>query len=114
MHIAFTVWKPLDREHLDAIPLGLAAVQLRRADGLVSYPTGKSTLVCFLFSEDTQKTLERLCGAELERPGAMGQGPLWFRYLLSEDAEEIIGKRYLRFVQRFGSPPVLQTRIMGE
>ena len=113
MRATFTSWTPLSNEALEAAPVGHAAVQLRRAEGLVQYPRGMNTLVCFLFCDDIEVSLTRLCQQELEQPGALGQGPLWFRYLVTDEAESIIGSRYMRFVQRFGSPPILQAAITG-
>jgi hypothetical protein len=110
----FTPWRPLGRAELGDAPKGRAAVQLRRAEGLLSYPRGKSTMVVFLVSEDVVASMERLLGAELDAPGALGHGPLWVRWCVSDDAEQLIGLRYSKFVARFGAEPALQRLLGGD
>lgn len=105
----FSPWIPLNEENLVDLPGGPAAVQLRRAEGLWRYPNGQSTLVCFFFVDVAMAdALRRHFGAELSEPGHFGVGPLWFRHYAHEGAEATIGRRYTRFVARFGAPPVLQ------
>ena len=109
----FNTWSALTEEALIALPPGLAAVQIRRTRGLVEYPGGKSAMVCMYASKNIEASLRRLFARELERPGFYGQGPLLFRFLVSEEAEVVAGRRMQAFVNRFAEPPVLQQEILG-
>ena len=56
---------------------------------------------------------QRLFDEELRRPGALGQGPLWFRFMVDPEAPEGITRRMQSFVKRFGEPPRLQQALLG-
>lgn len=105
----FSAWYPLDEEGVRAYaPEGPAAVQLRVAEGLLSYPTGKSAMVFFFFAEsDAREALAGLFSDEVERPGARGLGPLWFRVMEGPCARDELEARWQAFVERFGAPPRL-------
>ncbi|QDG53696.1 hypothetical protein FIV42_24010 [Persicimonas caeni] len=86
--LQFTSWYPLDRPGVDAhAPEGPAAVQIRVEEGLVDYPSGRSSaMVCYFYaSENARETLEELFGDEIDQPGARGQGPLLFRFIEGRD-----------------------------
>ena len=107
----FSEWFPLTAagtaEHA---PIGPAAVQLRRAEGLVSYPTGKSAMVFYFYAE--QSVAEALASAfedELAAAGVRGQGPLWFRVLEGTLARSTLTDLFDEFEARFGAAPVLHT-----
>lgn len=107
--MTFSEWYPLTQVGVDlhGIPRP-AAVQIRRASGLVRYPTGRSAMVYYLFAErDMQASLATLFADELTEPGARGQGPLWYRYLAGEGAHAQLVSLFEHFQFRFGAPPVL-------
>lgn len=103
----FSEWFPLDEEGVARnAPVGPAAVQVRVAKGLLPYPTGKSAMVLYFYAEhDAKAALHRLLSDEIERPGARGLGPLWFRVLEGPNAREELERRYAEFLGRFGAPP---------
>lgn len=105
----FSEWHALDDEGVSAhAPTGPAAIQLRVADGLLDYPTGKSAMVFFFYAEtDAKAALSKLFGDEISRPGARGLGALWFRVMTGPGAHEELMSRWDAFVARFGAPPRL-------
>lgn len=108
---AFSSWFPLTAVEVDArAPDGPAAVQLRRAEGLVAYPDGKSAMVFYFFADGSARTaLTSVFADELEAPGVRGQGPLWFRFLEGELARKNLEHLFDEFEDRFGALPVLHT-----
>lgn len=107
--MSFTSWFALTGEGIDeSAPRGPAAVQLRRADGLIEYPAGKSAMVFYFYAErDAAAALRRLFADEIERPGCRRQGELWFRVLVGTRAREELEELFHEFEARFGSMPVL-------
>jgi hypothetical protein len=105
----FSDWVPLTRHDVRAqAPDAPAAVQVRRAEGLVRYPQGKSAMVFYFFAErSAREALERLFLDELDAPGARGEGPLLFRVLTSEGARETLERLFDDFAARFGRAPCL-------
>ncbi len=103
--VVFGAWVALDD---DAVPDAPAAVQVRRRDGLVVYPRGKSAMVYYFYAATSARTTLRDAFAdELARPGARGQGPLLARWTTHDAAHAALADLYARFVERFGGPPVL-------
>lgn len=106
--LGFSSWYELTEDGLEAnAPEGKAAVQVRRADGLVDYPSGKSAMVWYGLVDDVAGVLREQFADELQEPGACGYGALEFRYYTGDESRQWIEKVSKRFVQRFGSPPVL-------
>jgi hypothetical protein len=106
--LAFGEWVPLDVIRVATAPDGPAAVQVRRAVGLVDYPAGKSAMVYYFFaSKSARMALVDLFADEIEAPGTRGQGPLWFRFLEGAQAEPVIARLFEEFQERFGAAPVL-------
>lgn len=107
--MSFGGWFPLTAEVIDeAAPRGPAAVQVRRALGLVRYPRGQSAMVYYFYAaDDAAKALASLFADELAAPGARGHGALWFRFLAGDDARQVLESLYAEFVARFGEPPAL-------
>lgn len=104
----FGDWYPLTEAGVDGAPRGPAAVQLRRALGLVRYPRGRSAMVFYFYAaDDAAKALATLFVDELATPGVRGHGALWFRFSEEEDAREQLEALYEQFVRRFGAPPAL-------
>ncbi|MFW5966151.1 MAG: hypothetical protein ACOCV2_01480 [Persicimonas sp.] len=109
-HLQFTSWQPLTRKSVDEhAPRGPAAVQVRVEEGLVDYPSGRSSaMVCYFFaSESAHQTLTELFEDELDQPGARGHGPLLFRYIKGEDKPLNHLKKLLhKFHTQFGAMPL--------
>lgn len=104
----FGDWYPLTEAGVDGAPKGPAAVQLRRALGLVRYPAGRSAMVFYFYAADNAaKALTTLFADELENPGVRGHGALWFRFCEEEGAREGLEGLYAEFIRRFGAPPAL-------
>lgn len=106
---AFSEWYSLTFRDVDEhAPAGPAAVQVRRAEGLVDYPTGKSAMVFYFFAETSARAaLARVFDDELHEAGVRGHGELWFRTLEHPSAGRHMSERFDEFVARFGAPPVL-------
>lgn len=101
-------WRPLTTEGLAEAADAPAAVQLRRREGLVAYPTGKSAMVFYFFARTSARTaLSTHFADELATPGARGHGPLLFRFSTEPNAERALAALLDAFVARFGSAPVL-------
>jgi hypothetical protein len=106
--VSFGDWYPLTEAGVDGAPRGPAAVQLRRALGLVRYPRGRSAMVYYFYAaDDAARALTTLFADELATPGARGYGALWFRFSVEENAREGLEALYHEFSRRFGAPPVL-------
>lgn len=102
------VWRPLTIEGLAEAADAPAAVQLRRQEGLVAYPTGKSAMVFYFYARTSARAaLTTHFADEIERPGARGQGPLLFRFSTEAHAERALSDLLDAFVARFGRAPVL-------
>ena len=104
----FSSWYPLTdsgvREHA---PDSAAAVQIRRADGLVSYADGQSAMVCYVYaSTSVRESLRKRFADEIEAPGARGQGPLQFRTYGGDDAGDYLRERLYAFDQNFDELPL--------
>lgn len=106
--VVFGAWVALDDAGLAAVPDGPAAVQMRRRDGLVTYPRGKSAMVFYFYAaKSARTTLREVFADELAAPGVRGHGPLLARWTTDDGARAALEDLYARFVERFGGPPVL-------
>jgi hypothetical protein len=112
--LQFSPWHPLTRAGIkEHAPTRPAAVQIRRADGLVDYPSGRSSaMVCYFYaSDDARQSIEELFDDELDQPGVRCQGPLWFRYI--EGGERVLDhlKKLLhKFHTHFGAMPLFNQK----
>ena len=104
----YSSWFELRAESVEqGAPRGAAALQVRRAEGVVTYPDGKSAMVWFGYSSsDAMKTLQKVFADELETPGSRGQGHLLFRYHQGPSARASIIRRANHFAKKFGVPPL--------
>lgn len=104
----FSSWYPLTEEGVDEqAPEGPAALQIKRADGLVDYPSGKSAMLCYFHAGDSAaEALRKRFDDEIESPGVRGFGELRFRYIEGgEAAKETLADVLFKFVKNFGEPP---------
>ncbi len=112
--LQFTSWYALDRPNVEEhAPEGPAAVQLRVEDGLVDYPSGRSSaMVCYFYASDNaRETLEELFGDEIDEPGARGHGPLMYRYIQGGQRPlEHIKKLLHKFHTHFGDFPLFNQK----
>ncbi len=112
--LQFTSWYALTRDEVARhAPDGPAAVQIRVEDGLVDYPTGRSSaMVCYFYaSKSARDTLEELFADELDQPGARGHGPLMFRYIEGGDMVlEYLKKLLHKFFTHFGELPLFNQK----
>ncbi len=105
----FSSWYPLTEEGIAGhAPGGAAALQVKRARGLVEYPAGKSAMLWYAYaSQDAARTLRECFGDELDTRECRGHGPLLFRYAAGgEEARETVDYVFRRFLTNFGAPPV--------
>lgn len=98
----FCPWYPLAAAAAHA-PAAAGVLQLRLADGLLDYPTGKSAMVHYEHAGDVRAAATALATAHPEPP-------LLCRHLEIEgdeavDLAAIHAKVREEFVRRFGSPP---------
>jgi len=108
--IGFSSWYPLSDEGLkEHGPREAAAIQIRRQEGLVDYPSGKSAMVWYGYSDDDAVAMLReVFGDELTEAGARGFGPLQFRYMTGDKGgRQSLEKVARKFVGRFGRAPIL-------
>ncbi len=105
----FSSWHPLTAEGVRSkAPEEPCAIQVRRQQGLVNYPNGKSAMVWYGYGARGQDLLRREFEGEIASPGQLGQGPLLFRYLCGGDeALETINLLAHKFRRRFGRLPIL-------
>ena len=106
--MGFSAWFPLTEEGVaQHAPLGAAAVQVRRAEGLVTYPQGKSAMVYYFFaSQNAADALREIFADEIEAPGQRGQGPLRYRVWDEDAARPALEELFMAFEERFGAPPI--------
>jgi hypothetical protein len=102
--VRFCPWYPLADAAAHA-PAAEGVLQLRLAEGLVEYPTGKSAMVHYEHAGDVRAAATALAGAH----AALG---LLCRHLEIEpgdrvDAAAFHAKVNDEFIRRFGSPPRL-------
>ena len=98
----FCPWYPLAEADAHA-PAGEGVLQIRIADGLIEYPSGKSAMVHYEHAADVRAA----AAAFAQMPHAVD---LLARHLEIEAGEtvsyaEIHGKLLAEFVRRFGAPP---------
>lgn len=110
--MSFSEWYPLTPAGVELHGVRRpAAVQIRRASGLIRYPLGRSAMVYYVFAErDMQAALRSSFADELTEPGTRGHGPLWFRYLEGETAHAQLISLFAQFESRFGAPPALHAQ----
>lgn len=103
----FSSWYPLTEEGIQHAPEAEAAIQIKVADGLVDYETGKSAMVCYFFAADrADRALAERFSDEVESPGARGLGELKFRILEGEQLQDTLADLLFKFVRNFGEPPL--------
>jgi hypothetical protein len=100
--VRFCPWYPLADADAHA-PAGEGVLQLRLADGLLDYPTGKSAMVHYEHAADVRAAATALAAAH------RAEG-LLCRHLEIEAGETVDlaafhAKVFEEFVRRFGSPP---------
>ena len=100
----FGSWYPL-ADAGEHAPAGAGVLQVRRAVGLVEYPTGKSAMVQYAHTPDVRATALVIAAAHRE-------DNLWGRHLIEADAATDLATfcESLRgdFVRRFGAPPMFE------
>lgn len=102
----FSSWYALTDEAIDEhAPEGPAALQIKRADGLVDYSSGMSAMVCYFYADRAAPALKSRFDDEIETPGVRGEGELLFRYLQDDEAKETLADLLFKFVKKFGEPP---------
>ena len=104
----FSSWYPLTEEGVRRhAPTSEAALQIKVADGLVDYDSGKSAMICYFYAGDrADRALEDRFSDELEAPGVRGHGELRFRFLEGDDLKETLADLLFKFVKNFGEPPL--------
>ena len=98
----FCPWYPLNEAAAHA-PAAEGVLQLRLAEGLLEYPTGKSAMVHYEHTTDVRSSATQLAAAH-------PQPTLWCRHLEIEGEERVDlaafhAKVREEFVRRFGAPP---------
>jgi len=99
----FCPWYPLADAAAHA-PAAEGVLQLRLAEGLLDYPTGKSAMVHYEHAADVRASATALA---IAHPSPV----LWCRHLEIEGPERVDlaafhAKVRDEFVRRFGSPPL--------
>lgn len=105
----FTSWYGLDEEGVQTqAPEGPAALQVRRAEGLIEYASGHSSAMVFYCysSKNARETLQEIFADEIAEPGVRGQGELWFRYIEGDEVLDTLKRRMHKFQTHFGEFPL--------
>lgn len=102
MPMRFCPWYPL-ADAASHAPAAEGVLQLRLADGLLDYPSGKSAMVHYAHARDV-----RACATALA--AAHGEPALLCRHLEIDQAGDVDlagfhAKVREEFIRRFGSPP---------
>jgi hypothetical protein len=107
----FGPWYPLDEDTLRGIaPDVPGAIQVCRADkSLVTYPTGKSAMVFYVYAaRSCRDALRKLFADEVDSPGTRGEGPLAVRFCVGGgDARAWLEGLFDDFCAQFGRAPIL-------
>ena len=104
----FCPWYPLAEAKAHA-PAGEGVLQVRVAEGLLDYPTGKSAMVHYEHATDVRAAATRLAAQHPDRA-------LLGRHLEIDPGEAVDlaafhAKVHAEFVRRFGSPPSFEACI---
>lgn len=102
--MAFGRWHPLD-EAAEHAPAGPGVYQVRLAEGLISYPTGRSAMVHYGAASDVKAALEELARAHAGRE--------WLCRFVDQGsapgsaaaADVMLAELVAAFRRRFGAPP---------
>jgi hypothetical protein len=117
--VQFGPWIPLDSllsspevasAPSERLPRGAGVFQLRVAQGLVSYPRGKSAMVAYGGGDDVAEALRTLL-REPTGARALQRSPLLVRFAapdLHSSAEMHLARLRERFCAQFGSPPIAE------
>jgi hypothetical protein len=102
--VRFGRWYPLAEAAVQT-PAGEGVLQVRVAEGLVDYPTGKSAMVHYAHAPDIRAVAVALADQHTERA-------LWCRHLDLEGERDVDltafhAKLLTEFVRRFGRAPSL-------
>jgi hypothetical protein len=104
--VRFCPWYPLADAAVHA-PAAEGVLQLRLAEGLLDYPTGKSAMVHYAHAPDVRAAATVLAAAHLGEP-------LLCRHLDLEgehvDLAAFHAKVVEEFIRRFGTPPAFPPR----
>ena len=87
-----------------SIPDAPAALQFRRAHGLVPYPTGKSAMVYYAYAATSARDAVTAFAA---RDDVGAHAPVLVRWIQGERARGVLEELYEGFIARFGRAPVL-------
>lgn len=99
---AFSHWLPLTSATPEEVPDAPGMIQVKLADGLVGYPSGRSAMVLYRAGPSCRDVASALCG---ELPWST-RG-LSLRYRLTDAPEALLARLHGRFVERFGASPSL-------
>jgi hypothetical protein len=106
---AFSPWIDLeDPAALGAVPAEAGLVQVRVAEGLVTYPRGKSAMIWYGAERDLRASLQEASSRIVAAAREAGiEGPLWVRTRRVAIPEPALARLLERFTARFGTPPRL-------
>ena len=108
MGVRFCPWYPLGEAGNHA-PAGEGVLQIRLAEGLLDYPSGKSAMVHYEHAADVRASATRLAADHADRA-------LLCRHLEIEDTAAVDlaafhAKVRDEFIRRFGCPPTFSPCI---
>jgi len=110
----FNDWSVLSLDEVEkGVTEGPAAFQLRQAEGLVRYPSGKSAMVYYAYAHHAKRAILESMQDEIQSPGVRGVGAIWFRTLEHPRALEHLQRLFVEFERRFGAPPLFNNKAQG-
>jgi hypothetical protein len=106
---AFSAWIDLeDPTALAGLPSAAGLIQVRVAQGLVRYPSGRSAMIWYGAGPDLRAGVLAAAPRIVASAREAGiEGPLWVRTRKVADPAEPLARLIQRFAARFGTPPRL-------
>lgn len=99
----FTDWVPLDKKNIE-IPGQPGLFQVRLEDSLLSYPTGKSAMYFYGYTDNLQQGFTNFQQAVLPNLD-LCSSVLLMRWMQAEDFEDRFKRHLDAFYHKFGSYP---------
>jgi hypothetical protein len=103
--VHFGVWHPISQAGT-AAPEAAGVLQTR-AEGVMDYRSGRSSMVLYACSEPSETLRGFVAGRgarELDR--AISAGARWIRFAATPNPRPELDRLLEGFVERFGSPPI--------
>ena len=102
----FSVWRHTATETLVSAPTGNGVIQVKTSGTLRRYPKGKSAMLWYGSADNCRTTLKQLLP---KLAAAFPHESLRWRVRTTDNAPQEHQRLLVRFIQRFGAPPIGNT-----